>query len=82
MDMDMRDLMETMAEAITAAPAQDAPADYLHQRAHIVADAARSVAEGEHPADVLETMEERLEDAARPAASDALVVWAPARVGV
>lgn len=80
MDMDMRDLMEAIAETTTAAPKPDAPADYLHQRAHIVADAVRSVAEGEHPAEVLETMEERLEDAARPVTSAPLMAWTPAGV--
>lgn len=80
MDMDMADLLTAVAETITAAPDPDAPSDYLHQRAHIVADAARSVAEGEHPADVLSDMERRLDTARRPASSD-LMVWAPARVG-
>ena len=79
MDMDMVDLMEAIAETITAAPEPDAPADYLHQRAHIVADAARSVAEGEHPAEVLADMERRLEDAARPVPST-LMMWEPDRV--
>lgn len=81
MDMDMADLMEAVAEAITAAPEPDAPADYLHQRAHIVADAARSVAEGEHPKDALEEMERRLDIAQRPVSSE-LMVWAPSRVSV
>lgn len=79
MDMDMADLMEAIAETITAAPSADAPADYLHRRSLIVADAARSVADGEHPADALAELERRLDIAQRPASSD-LMVWAPAGV--
>lgn len=80
MDLDMKDLLEEVARVITAAPDQDAPADYLHRRGLIVADVLRAVAEGEHPAEVLEDMEERLEDAARPATSAPVMVWTPAGV--
>lgn len=80
MDMDMKDLLEEIARVVTEAPQADAPADYLHQRGLICADALRSVADGAHPAEALETMEERLEDAARPATSAPLMVWTP--VGV
>lgn len=79
MDMDMRDLLEEVARTITAAPDQDAPADYLHQRSMIVADVLRAVADGAHPADALDDLERRLDIAARPVSSD-LMVWAPARV--
>ena len=79
MDMDMRDFLREVSRVITAAPTADAPADYLHQRGLICADALREVADGEHPAEALEDMEERLEDAARPVSSD-LMVWAPAGV--
>ena len=82
MDMDMKDLLEEVARVITAAPDPDAPPDYLHQRNLICADTLRSVADGEHPADALEDMERRLEIAARPTGPGALMVWAPARVGV
>ena len=78
MDMDMRDLLEEAARVITAAPNPDAPADYLHQRAHITADVLRTVADGAHPAEALDDMERRLEIAARPMSSD-LMVWAPHR---
>lgn len=82
MDMDMDAFLREAGDAGVAAPEPDAPADYLHQRAQIIREAMHSVADGEHPADALSDMERRLEIAARPVASTALMVWAPARVGV
>lgn len=80
MDLDMADFMGEVARIITAAPSADAPADYLHQRGVICADALRAVADGEHPAEALAVVEQALEEAARPDVSDALMMWRPARV--
>ncbi|QVJ03480.1 hypothetical protein KGD82_27740 (plasmid) [Nocardiopsis eucommiae] len=75
MDMDMQAFLEEVATQATAAPRRDAPADYLHQRALVLAAVLRAVAEGEHPADALEVMEEQLTKADQP--EGAVIVSTP-----